>query len=73
MKEILSFVFKDLKKRLKNRQTCDAGQKQGKFRRAENFSANLSTETVDFFPLASGPLSLQRQIRIDVSKRPLFA
>jgi hypothetical protein len=48
-----------LLKRPKNRQTGEAGRKQGKIRCFELFSAMLSTETVDSFALAPLALSLQ--------------
>jgi len=43
----------------------ETGQKQGKIADTESFSADLPTETVDFFSLASGPISLQRDARIN--------
>jgi hypothetical protein len=42
--EILSFKIKGLKMCLKIRQLHEPGRKQGKFRTAEIFSANLSTK-----------------------------
>jgi hypothetical protein len=69
----LSCNISDLAIRLKNRQTVPAHVKQGKFPRPENFSANLSTISVDFFPLALGSLSLQRGSRIKVSERRFSA
>jgi hypothetical protein len=69
----LSCNISGLPIRLKNRQTVPAHVKQGKFQRPENFSANLSTISVDFFPLALGSLSLQRGSRIKVSERRFSA
>jgi hypothetical protein len=40
---------------LKNRQTAEVGEKQGEFGDMENFSAKLSTETVDRLSLAPMP------------------
>ena len=51
----LSFFYNGLSSRLKFRQIDEPGQKQGKFATPENFSARLSTETVDSFPLATTP------------------
>jgi hypothetical protein len=73
MLNILSCDISGLRICLKNRQTVLAHVKQGKFPRPENFSANLSTISVDFFPLALGRLSLQRGSRIKVSERRFSA
>jgi hypothetical protein len=69
----LSFNISGLPICPKNRQTVLARVKQGKFLRPENFSANLSTISVDFFPLALGSLSLQPRGRINASKRRISA
>jgi len=45
---------------LKNRRISERGRKQGKFPALEIFSAGLSTETVDSFPLAPVWISLQQ-------------
>jgi hypothetical protein len=55
MVRFLSFFFNDLICCLKMRQIDETGQKQGKIRTPQIFSARLSTETVDSFPLASSP------------------
>ena len=55
MIENLSYDFKDMANRPKNRQINETGQKQGNFRARENFSARLSTENGDSFSLASAP------------------
>jgi hypothetical protein len=60
IRNFLSFEIKGLKFRLKNRQINETARKQGKIRKLETFSAGLSTETVDFFPLAPRSISLQR-------------
>jgi hypothetical protein len=73
MVENLLCYFNGLKICLKIGQIGERGGKQGKFRSAESFSAELSTEAVDFFPLAPGPISLQPIQRIDVSRRLLSA
>lgn len=54
--------------RPKNRQFGEWGQKQGKFRGSEIFSAMLSTESGDSFALVAGGISLQLQQRIDESR-----
>jgi hypothetical protein len=60
-----------LKKCLKNRQTLESSGKQGNFRGSENFSAMLSTESGDSFPLALAQVSLQQTRRIDDSGRSI--
>jgi hypothetical protein len=62
--KILSSEINGLSNSLKIEQLDEMGQIQGKFTDAETFSAGLSTETVDFFPLAPPPGSLQRRARI---------
>jgi hypothetical protein len=59
----LSFIIKGLKFRPKNRQINETAPKQGKIRKVKTFSAGLSTETVDFFPLAPRSISLQRGVK----------
>jgi hypothetical protein len=56
----LSNEINGLKFRLKNRHVNEMARKQGKIRKVKTFSADLSPETVDFFPLAQRAISLQR-------------
>jgi hypothetical protein len=62
----LLFNIMSLIKCPKNRQHHEAGRKQGKFRSPEIFSAELSPETGDSFPLATAPVQWQPGPRIDV-------
>jgi hypothetical protein len=62
--KFLLFKINDLIFCLKNRQINETAPKQGKISEVKTFSAELSTETVDFFPLASRSISLQRKQRI---------
>jgi hypothetical protein len=57
---------------LKNRQINEQGQKQGKFSGSENFSAMLSTETVDSFALATKGISLQPR-QESMNRKQVFA
>ncbi|MDZ7573839.1 MAG: hypothetical protein U0934_07780 [Pseudotabrizicola sp.] len=60
MDKIIFFSISMLLFCLKNEHVNELGQKQGKSANRETFSAGLSTETVDFFPLAPRAISLQR-------------
>jgi hypothetical protein len=57
--ENLLFKINDLMFCLFFRQLSETGRKQGKLRHAKNFPAELSTESVDSFPLALVPSPLQ--------------
>jgi hypothetical protein len=57
--ENLFHDFKGLPNRLKNRQLCETSRNQRKIPGGENFSAKLSPETGDSFPLATAPGSVQ--------------
>jgi hypothetical protein len=67
--KILSFIFKLLRICLFFVQHDERAKKQGKFAAPEIFSANLSTETVDSFPLAPEPATLQPEARIETSAK----
>ncbi|WP_156317384.1 hypothetical protein [Cypionkella psychrotolerans] len=69
----LSIVINALLFRLKNRQYSEWGQKQGKFGGSEIFSAMLSTESGDSFPLVPACLSLQAALRINESEGDVSA
>jgi hypothetical protein len=58
--KFLSFEINGLIFRLKNKQVNETGRKQGKIGEVKTLSADLSPETVDFFPLAQTAISLQR-------------
>jgi hypothetical protein len=57
--ENLSLKINGLNFRLKNGQHHEAGRNPRKNRTGENFSAKLSTKTVDSFSLATAPGSVQ--------------
>jgi hypothetical protein len=59
MMENLFHDFNVLVNRPKNRQLCETRRNQRKIASRENFSAKLSPETGDSFPLATAPGSVQ--------------
>jgi len=61
---IKSFSNKALKIRLKNRQPDEPGRIQGKFAAHRMLCPELSTETVDSFPLADRLCSVQPSVGI---------
>jgi hypothetical protein len=65
--ENLSRIIKGLKICLFFRHLNESGRKQGKFRNAKKFPAELSTKTVESFPLALCLSSLQPRAGIDDS------
>jgi hypothetical protein len=69
----LSFEISTLNICLFFRQIAESPRIQRKFRAHKNFSAKLSTETVDSFPLATGHGSLQPSHRIAAAKVALSA
>ena len=69
--EILLNNFNGFHKCLKYRQTSERCQKQGKNGGPENFSAELSPQTVDRFSLVPGSGSVQQDGRIGVCKKGL--
>jgi hypothetical protein len=68
--EILSLYINGLGNGLFFEHLNEAGQKQGKFRALRIFSARLSTETGDSFPLASRPPIIAGIRRIDPAQGP---
>jgi hypothetical protein len=69
----LPLKIKYLQFRLKIRQITESSRKQQDFRGRQIFSAGLSTETVDSFPLAPARGSLQPAVRIEPSETGLCA